>query len=272
LKLHQPIDRAAISSDGKTAEITMTDSRIAQCLASWIAVAFLIIGLYPLSVQAEWMVSLYGGIARTLASDVTLKELGDTHLTFHDVSWDDESFKEPQYFGLRLTYWFDRRSPWGLAVDFTHAKMIADLDEEASVTGIRGGKLINARAALSDSFLKLEFSHGHNLLTANVLYRWLMQSRSPGLNRLQPYVGLGAGAAFPHVEVGLGPFSTGDYHFAGPALQGLAGLHVNLMKYLSVFAEVRLSYSHLDVDLQGGGSLETDALTYHFNIGLSLST
>jgi hypothetical protein len=44
------------------------------------------------------------------------------------------------------------------------------------------------------------------------------------------------------------------------------------MKSLSVFAEVRLSYAHLDVDLQGGGSLETDAWTYHFNIGLSLST
>lgn len=247
------------------------DSRIVPYFASWIAVTFLIIGLYPLSVQAEWMVSLYGGIARTLASDVTL-ELGDTHLTFHDVSWDDESFKEPQYFGLRLTYWFDRHSPWGLAVDFAHAKMITDLDEEVAVTGIRGGKLVNAREALGDSFLKLEFSHGLNLLTANVLYRWLVQSRSPGLNRLQPYVGLGAGAAFPHVEVGLGPFSTGDFQFAGPALQGLAGLHVNLMKYLSVFAEVRLSYSHLNVDLQGGGSLETDAWTYHFNIGLSLST
>jgi lipid A oxidase len=248
------------------------DSRMAQYFVSWIGVAFLLVGLYPLSAQAEWMVSLYGGIAHTLASNVTLQESGNTHLAFHEVPWDDDSFKEPQYFGLRLTYWLDRQSPWGLAVDFAHAKMIAELDERVSVTGSREGKFVNATEALGDSFLKLEFSHGHNLLTANILYRWFARSHPPRLGRLQPYVGLGAGVAIPHVEVGIGLFSTGDYQFAGPGLQALAGLNVNLMKSLSVFAEVRLSYAHLDVDLQGGGSLETDAWTYHFNIGLSLST
>jgi len=245
---------------------------MAQCFVSWIGVAFLMVGLYPLSAQAEWMMSLYGGIAHTFDGDVTLKESGNTYLTFHDVPWDDDSFKEPQYFGLRLTYGFHGRSPWGMAVDFAHAKMIAELDAEVSVTGSRGGKLVNAREALGDSFRKLEFSHGHNVLTATILYRWFAQSHPPGRNRLQPYVGLGAGVAIPHVEVGVGPFSTGDYQFAGPALQGLTGLNVNLMKYLSVFAEVRLSYAHLDVDLQGSGSLETDAWTYHLNIGFSLST
>ena len=250
----------------------MMDIQIARYVVPWIAMVLLMLGLHPLSAQAEWMVSLYGGIAHTLDSDVTLKESGDTRLSFHNVSWDDDSFQEPQYFGLRLTYWLSRQSPWGLAVDFTHAKMIAALDEEVSVSGRRNGEFVNATEVLGDSFLKLEFSHGHNVLTANVLYRWLTQSHSPWLDRLQPYVGLGAGVAMPHVEIQAGPVATGDYQFAGPALQGLAGLQIALMQYLAVFVEFQWSYAHIDVDLRGGGSLETDAWTYHFNIGLSLST
>ncbi len=250
------------------------DSRIARYVVLWIGImALLTIGFHPLAVQAEWTASLYGGIAHTLDSDVMLVESGGTDLTFHDVPWDDDSFEEPQYFGLRLTYWFGRQSPWGLAVDFVHDKMIAELDEKVSVTGRRGDEPVNTLEVLGDSFVKLEFSHGHNLLTANVLYRWLDQSRRCWLGRFQPYVGLGAGVAIPHVEVQAGnPFTTTNYQFAGPAVQGLAGLNLDLVKYLSIFAEFRLSYAHIEVDLRGGGSLETDAWTYHFNLGLSLST
>lgn len=234
--------------------------------------ALVVVGLSPLSVQAEWTLSLYGGVAYTLDSDVTLKASGDTHLTYHSVSWDDDSFAEPQYFGLRLTYWLSRQSPWGLAVDFTHSKMIAELDDAVSVNGRRGGEIVNTTEVLGDSFLKLEFSHGHNLLTANLLYRWLAQRQPSWLGRLEPYIGLGAGVALPHVEAQAGPLPTGNYQFGGPAFQGLAGLNLDLMKHLAVFTEFRLSYAHIDVDLRGGGSLETDAWTYHFNIGLSLST
>ncbi|ETX08654.1 MAG: hypothetical protein ETSY2_04120 [Candidatus Entotheonella gemina] len=252
--------------------MNMMDSRIVQYCLLWIGMAFFLLGVNPVSTQAEWMLSLYGGIAHTLDSDARLKEPGDTRLTFHDLSWDDESFQEPQYFGFRLTYWLSRQSPWGLAVDFTHAKMLAELDEDVSVSDRRGGELVSTREVLGDSFVKLEFSHGHNLLTANVLYRWLAHNRPAWFGRLQPYAGLGAGVAIPHVEVITASSVTGDYQFAGPTLQGLAGLNIDLIKHLSVFAEFRLSYAHLDVDLQGGGSLEIDAWTYHFNIGLSLST
>ena len=251
----------------------MVDSRITQYIILWIGIALLMIGFHPLAAQAEWRLSVYGGIAYTLDSDVKLEEPGDTRLTFHHVSWDDDSFEEPQYFGLRLTYWLGHQSPWGLAVDFAHAKMIAELDEEVLVTGRRGGDFANAREVLGDSFVKLEFSHGHNLLTANLLYRWLAPNRPAWLGRIQPYVGLGAGVAIPHVEVLVGsPLATTGYQVGGPVAQGLAGLNINLMKHLSVFTEFRLSYAHIDVDLRGGGSLETDAWTYHINLGLSLST
>jgi lipid A oxidase len=243
-----------------------------QFVFSWMGMAFLIIGLRPAFADAEWMLSLYGGIAHTLDSDVKLKAPESARLTFHDVSWEDQSFEEPQYFGLRLTYWLDRQSPWGLAVDFAHAKMIADLDQEVTVTGSRGDDSVNDGEVLGDSFLQLAFSHGHNVLTANVLYRWLSHNRFSWSGRLQPYVGLGAGVAIPHVEVRAGPFESHDYQFTGPTVQGLAGLSINLMKHIALFAETRLNYAHIDVDLHDGSSLETNPWTYHFNIGLSLST
>ena len=162
----------------------MMYGQLARYVALWIGMALLIMGFQPISAQAEWMVSLYGGIAHTFDSDVKLNEMADTDLDFHGVSWDDDSFKEPQYFGLRLTYWLDRQSPWGLAVDFAHAKMIAELDARVAVTGRRGGELVDATEALGDSFVNLEFSHGHNLLTANILYRWLPQRRPAWFGRL----------------------------------------------------------------------------------------
>jgi len=243
-----------------------------QFVFSWMIVVFLTICLHPVLADAEWMLSLYGGIAYTLDSDVKLKDSESTRLTFHDVSWEDRSFEEPQYFGLRLTYWLDRQSPWGLAVDFAHAKMIADLDDEVTVTGNRGADFVNDGEILGDSFLQLAFSHGHNVLTANVLYRWLSHNRLSWSGRLQPYVGFGAGVAIPHVEVRIGAFESHGYQFTGPTVQGLAGLSISLMKHIAFFAETRLNYAHIDVDLQDGASLKTNPWTYHFNIGLSLST
>ncbi len=247
---------------------------IRQYVVKWFGLALLIAGLYPLPAHAEWTLSIYGGTSLTLDSDVRLKQPGETRLTFHQVDWESAPFKEPQYFGLRLTYWLSRRSPWGLAIDFVHDKMIAELDQKVSVVGRRRGDRVDADEILGDSFAKLEFSHGHNLLTANVFYRWLPHGhrRTSWMGRLQPYIGLGAGVAIPHVEVVTGPSVTGEYQFAGPAFQGLAGIDVGLSRHVSLFVELRLSYAYINADLNGGGSLETDALTYHLSVGLALSS
>ena len=93
--------------------------------------------------HAEWVLTLYGGFANTPDTDLKFAEPGGTELTFKDASWEDNSFNDPPYFGVRLTYWIDRSSNWGLAVDFTHAKMIANLDESVRVTGARNGILVD---------------------------------------------------------------------------------------------------------------------------------
>jgi hypothetical protein len=78
-----------------------------------------------------------------------------------------------------------------------------------------------------------------------------------GDGRLLPYVGL---VAIPHVEVKLKAFpaqDTSEYQFAGGAAQVLGGLEYRLDDAWSLFAEGKLSYSHLATELEGGGTLKT---------------
>ena len=85
--------------------------------------------LAPAAAKAEFQISVYGGANTANNSDVTL----DTPLvngTF-DVDWFGDSFNTPPYWGVRGTWWLnDFNLPrWGVAIDFTHAKVKADLDD-----------------------------------------------------------------------------------------------------------------------------------------------
>ncbi len=84
---------------------------------------------------AETIISLLIGQAWTYDSDVRLQEPGGTDLVFTDVSWDTNPFEMPPYYAIRLTHWLDRSPDWGVAVDFTHAKMYSHLEQVVQVSG-----------------------------------------------------------------------------------------------------------------------------------------
>jgi lipid A oxidase len=210
-----------------------------------------VILLAPAAAKAEFQLSAYGGANTANSSDATL----DTPLvtgTF-DVDWFGDSFKAPPYWGARGTWWLtDFNLPrWGVAIDFTHAKAKADLDDPV----------------VGASFSHLEFTNGLNTVTLNGLYRM------PLNDRFAVYAGLGAGVAVPHVEVKTIPYqgTTFEYQFTGPAVQGLVGTSVNLGRGFSLFGEYKANYSWNDADLNGGGTLETDILTHQFAIGVSFA-
>jgi lipid A oxidase len=235
--------------------------RIGKCAAT----ASLISALLVVSdAQAELRLGAYSGLAETLDTDVELKQSGGTALTFEGVTWDDKSFTSPIYYGIRLTYWFHYGPSWGLGIDFTHAKMIADTDALIPVSGTRAGANVADDERLGDTFSTLELSHGHNLLMLNGLYRF------SNLGWIEPYAGLGAGATIPHVETDVDAVETSEYQLAGPAGQGLVGVDIDVMKHLSVFAEYKLSYADIDADLKGGSILHVEPWTNHFIVGLSL--
>ena len=232
---------------------------------------FFSIIVFTRSARAEFVLSAYGGVADTMKTDVKLSQPGGTDLTFSDVSWADKSFDGPIYYGLRLNYWFNNYKGLGVCIDFTHAKMYAQLDDTVNVTGTRSGVPTAGTEPLNNTFKELSFSHGYNLLTINGMYRWFPKKTRDGtfLGRLQPYIGLGFGIAVPHVEVELNGDKTEEYQYTGPAFQGLCGVNIDLYKKFSIFLEYKLTYADMDADLAGGGTVEIKPWTNHLIFGLS---
>lgn len=225
------------------------------------AMVLAVLALSSVEVQAEWRHEVYGGRSDMFDSDVWLHRPGGTDLTLSDVPWRGESLRPPIYYGTRLTYWSDA-VPWGLALDFTNAKMIARSDDTVAVGGTHAGVPVSGDETAGDTISSSQISHGLNLLTLNGLYRF---GDSCGLGA---YAGLGAGVAIPRVETGVGGVETQDDQVGGPVAQGLLGFTYNLYGRFSVFAEYKLSYADISADL-GGGTLDMKPWTNHFLAGLS---
>lgn len=164
------------------------------------------------------------------------------------IGWEGRSFDMPPYYGIRGTWW--HTDTLGFGLELTHAKVYAPDDE---------------RAALG--FDSLEFTDGHNIVTANVMRRWPSQWGSA-----TPYVGAGLGFAMPHVdvEVPAGNSETFGYQLTGPAARVTAGVTYPLSDRLDVFGEYQFTYSSNSATLDNDGTLDTDIVTNALNIGLTL--
>ena len=192
----------------------------------------------------ETMVGAYMGAPHTYPSAVRIEKEGAYDFTIDPVHWKAQPFKSPVYYGARVARWFTGGRT-GMMVDFIHSKAIADLKKEAAFSGTLDGKPLPPLAKISEIVKKLEFSHGHNLLTLNGLLRL------PNIGaRVSPYVGAGAGVLLPHTEVKLtnGDSRTYEYNYAGPAGQALIGLEFRLSR-MSVFLEYKFTYAQYEAPL-----------------------
>lgn len=210
--------------------------------------ALAVTGITATPTRAEVQIQAYGGLNENFSSDVSVRKgaVSDTR----SVDWDGKSFALPPYWGVRGIYWFNSHPNWGVAVDYMHAKAY--------------GKI---KFATDPVYSTLEFTDGNNILTGNLMYRF-----GDPMQRIRPYMGVGLGLAIPHVEVGLKAFpgqDTFDYQVTGLAALALAGLEFQITPAWSAIVEGKLSYTQIDADLKGGGSLKTDIWSPHLAIGLS---
>ncbi|HEX5999024.1 MAG TPA: outer membrane beta-barrel protein [Hyphomicrobiaceae bacterium] len=218
------------------------------------AVALAVTGLCmaTLPAAAEPQLSAFGGANWNLSSDAKLSNApsgGGVISDDRSIDWDGASGEMPPYWGVRGTYWLNPGSSWGFALDYVHMKAIADID-----------------FANDPTYGHLEFTDGDNLLIFNAMYRFNPLMRGT----LVPYVGAGIGVSIPHVEVSVkGGNKTFEYQLTGVAAQVLAGLEYKLNEKWSLFTEARFSYSHIDADLNGGGSFETDLWSPQLAVGIS---
>jgi lipid A oxidase len=220
---------------------------------------------------AEFSIFFYFGKSFTSNGDLHLKK-GDTDLHYNNVRWEDRSFKAPIFYGVRASYWLDRMQPWGVAVDFTHAKAILRANDTVPVRGFRDGSAVAEREPIADTIKHFELSHGLNMLTFNGLHRWFpdgTRDQSPS-GRLQCYSGLGAGFSIPHVEAHIRDEKTGRYQLAaGPVINGMLGVNYDFVPDLSGMLEYKLSYADMHADLTGGGYIEAETFTNQFLSGLT---
>ena len=170
-------------------------------------------------------------------SDFHMVNKGGTDLTIKDVDWYTKPFENPLYYGVRIQRWLTG-GHFGSMLDFTHSKVYAPLDKELHFEGTIDGKPVPATAKPRDYFNKLEWTHGHNMLTLNGMIRL------PSIGILSPYVGAGAGLSFPHSEIypKNAPSRTYEYQYTGPAGQALFGLEFRLPTG-SVFVEYKYTTS-----------------------------
>src|SRR5437867_8487130 len=114
--------------------------------------------------RAEFVASVFGGLALTENNDLRLKQSGGTDLTFHDVSYEGKDFQFPLYYGGRLTYFPVQIPHWGFALEFFHAKLYLNTDETVHVTGTRAGARVDDHELVSDTIDAFNISHGLNFL------------------------------------------------------------------------------------------------------------
>ncbi len=196
--------------------------------------------------RAEMELSVYSGWQTAPHSRVR-GQMPDTGTSYDAlIGWDGKSFAMPPYYGARVIWWND--ADVGLGLELTHTKVYAPDDE---------------RAALG--FQRLEFTDGHNIITANAARRW-----SNAWGNTTPYVGAGLGIALPHVDVQpYGGSHTFGYQLTGLAMRVTAGMRYDLSERWAAFGEYQFIFSSNEADLEGDGTLHTDIVTNALNIGIS---
>lgn len=163
------------------------------------------------------------------------------------VGWEGKPFSMPPYYGARATWW--QGSNLGFGLEYTHTKAYADGATKSAL-----------------GFSRLEFSDGHNVLTANVMKRWPEK-----LGNFTPYVGGGLGFAFPHVDATHASGSrTYGFQVTGPAARVMAGASYPINDRFSVFGEYQFTYSTNEGTFDQNGTFKTDIKTNALNVGLSL--
>ena len=179
----------------------------------------------------------YLGAPYHYPSDFHLVKPGVHDLTIKDVEWFTHPFENPLYYGVRLQRWLEG-GRFGTMLDFTHSKVYAPMKSDKTFEGTLDGKPVPPTAKVSDYFQKLEWTHGHNMLTLNGLVRLA----SFGI--VSPYAGVGAGLSFPHSEIQLrsDPSRTYEYQYTGPCAQALFGLEFRL-RTGSVFLEYKFTFA-----------------------------
>ncbi len=241
----------------------------------WVTTTILLAGMVWMvsPASAEFFVDAYTGRNFTNDADVKIKQSGlGNDFTVEELSFDDESFGDYPYYGMRFGYFF-KKYPWfGTAIEFFHFKIVGEVDETKRITGTRGGAPINTKTRVNTVVQQFDITHGVNYVMFDALFRYSLfkdPERFPH-GRLQLYGGFGVGPVITHAENEVeGIENDGEFELGGPGVQAFVGARTLLFKYFGVFAEYKFSHSDLEVDVPGGDA-ELDENSHHIVGGITI--
>ncbi len=222
--------------------------------------------------SAETTASFYLGNSHTSNSDVHIIQSGaGSDATFHDVSWNSESFTNPVYYGIRFSHFLEERPDWGIGFDYTHDKVYADTSQVVHVTGSWNGAPVDESAPMNQRVQSFSISHGVNTFAMNVYHRWMRQATSSlPCTDCQPYVGVGLTYYLLHPENMVnGRSNNQGFEGAGFGYQLLAGLHYSVTQKYGLFIEAKYNSGSVKVGTAGGGRAETTLNSTQFIAGVS---
>lgn len=194
-------------------------------------------------VWAEPYVLGYAGAAFTRDTDLRT-ELELNGAPFVNGRAHDLSFETSPVFGAKGGYYFERPllgGQLGAELDVYHFR--PDLDEQrVRFTGLLAGVTGTTRTLLQSADIEVTG------ITVNLLYRYrLLPDAQFPHGRLQPYVGVGAGAFVARLATTTTPFDVNTRISdtdVQPGIQALAGLRWFVTRHLALFAE----YKYLQTD------------------------
>jgi lipid A oxidase len=216
----------------------------------------IILGIAPQTSKAEWFFDGYLGKSATQDADLKINQAANaSRYKVKDLSFDDDSFKSPPYYGVRLGYFFSSLPSLGVSFDFFHLKVLANTGESKRFIGTRNGAPIDTVQSVNSVIQTFNVSHGVNYLTLNAILRkgfFAEPERFPH-GRLQGYMGAGPGLVIAHPENQVeGVNNRQRYEFSGVGVHAFAGIKWLLFRNFGLFGEYKFSHSRLDVNLRVG--------------------
>ena len=229
-----------------------------------------VVVFWPAAAHADWIVGAFGGVAHTQSStmNLTLPAQG-TQLTLEDVDYRGESFRSPQYFGLRGT-WIPSGLRWlGIEGEYIHAKVYAEVDRDVHARGTLRGVAIDATVPLSSIVDRVSMSHGLNFFFANVTARHGFGSAdSRGDHRLVGVVRVGAGPTLPHAESHIDNVYFEQYEGGGLGVQAGSGIEFSLWHGLGALAEYKFTWASPEIEVADGGEAKIPSRSHQFAFGV----
>jgi Outer membrane protein beta-barrel domain len=199
--------------------------------------------------HADWAAWAYLGASHTVSNSLRLRT-DSAELTFTDVGYRSESFRSPQYYGLRVGHYF-HRWPWlGIEGELIHVKAFAE----------------DTPALLAGGVRRFSMSHGLNYLLANIAWR---RPLGGTIDRPRGWITArgGAGPTVPHTESAIGGVSQQQYEIGRLGGQLAAGAEMRVVSRLTAFGEYKLTRAHARVGV-AGGTMEGNFLTHQIAFGL----